>query len=259
MNSCRDVEPLIAPYVDGEAAPADRAVVDAHLKGCGGCRQNVLAERAARDVLRARGVGLRECASARLHARCAAHARASSPVSTNPVASGFSRKVLLSRRLPLAAAATVLLAVGTVFGLGLNNKVQALAVQMTVDHVKCARFNNSATPADPIAASRLWAAKFGWPLTVPPSSPPAGLELRAVRRCAVSDGRVAHLIYQWHGEPLSVFVLPSQVIDQSAVVDRWGHDSLMWSQNGRTYVVLAGHPRRPELEGVVQYVKANVY
>ena len=54
-------------------------------------------------------------------------------------------------------------------------------------------------------------------------------------------------------------MLPSQAIDRTAEVDRWGHDSMMWSQNGRTYVVLAGNSRRAELESVVQYVKANVY
>ena len=259
MNSCRDVEPLIPPYVDGEAAATDRAAVDAHLATCGACRENVAAERGVRDVLQARRAGLRDCASAHLRARCAAHARESSAAAVKPMASGLRPKQLVNRRLPLAAAATILLAVATVFGLGLNNKVQALAVQMTVDHVKCARFNNSQTPADPVAAARLWTAKFGWPLTVPPSSPPAGLELRAVRRCAVTDGRVAHLIYQWQGEPLSVFVLPSMAIDRSAEVERWGHDSRMWSQNGRTYVVLAGMARRDELESVVQYVKANVY
>ena len=42
--------------------------------------------------------------------------------------------------VPLAAAATIVLAVAAVFGFGLNNKVQALAFQMTIDHVKCAAF-----------------------------------------------------------------------------------------------------------------------
>jgi hypothetical protein len=75
----------------------------------------------------------------------------------------------------------------------------------------------------------------------------------------VIDGRVAHLIYDWRGEPLSVYVLPSKVIDSTAQTQRFGHDSVMWSQNGRTYVVLAATSRRDELAGVVQYMRANVY
>jgi anti-sigma factor RsiW len=258
MKNCRDIEPLMAPYVDGEADPARRADVDQHIHVCSECRGEVAAQRAARDVLQARRDQLREPASSSLHARCAAHAR-------EQMASGFSRtdrvrrKLPLWQKVPLAAAATILLAVAAVFGLGLTNKVEALALQMTLDHAKCARFNSSSSPADPVAAGQQWAAKFGWPLTVPPSSGPTQLELRAVRRCGVTDGRVAHLIYDWRGEPLSVYVLPSQAIGAQAAVQRFGHESVMWSQNGRTYVVLASASRRPELEGVVQYVKATVY
>jgi anti-sigma factor RsiW len=262
MKNCRDVEPLLASYVDGDAAPEDRAAVDAHVAVCGDCRDDLGAQGAARDLLQARREKLRDAASPQLRARCAAQASVSSGSSRKPqrldvgshvVASAFRRKV------PLAAAATILLALSTVFGLGLNDKVQALAVQMTIDHVKCARFNSSATAADPVMAAQQWLAKAGWPLTVPASSVPAGLELRAVRRCGVTDGRVAHLIYDWRGEPLSVYVLNSRTVEGTAQAQRFGHDSVMWSQNGRTYVVLARTSRRDELAGVVQYMRSNVY
>ena len=243
----------MAPYVDGEAPPQSRSDVDEHLHVCGECRDDVAAQRAARDVVHARRTELCDSASPQLHARCAGHARVlPRPAARRP-------GLPLWQKLPLAAAATVVLAVAAVFALGLNDKVQALAFQMSLDHAKCARFNNSATPADPATAAQQWASKFGWPITVPPSSPPAGLELRAVRRCGVTDGRVAHLIYEWNGEPLSVYVLPTQVIGGPAEVERFGHESVMWTQNGRTYVVLSNAPRRPELDGVVRYMKATVY
>lgn len=145
------------------------------------------------------------------------------------------------------------------FALGLNTKVQALAFQMTIDHMTCLRFGKTSARMNPVAAAREWQATFGWSLTVPPSSEPADLELRAVRRCAVMDGRVAHLMYRWHGEPLSVYVLPKAAIDGPAEVERFGHDSVMWSQSGRTYVVLASARTRADLEGVVRYVRENVY
>lgn len=258
MKKCRDVEPLMAPYVDGDAAREDCAAVETHLQACGSCRDDVNAQRAARDLLQARRDELRDAASPELRARCAAHAKTAGHAS-NALAAGPASSWSLRRRLPLAAAATILLAVAAVFGLGLNNKVQALAFQMTLDHVKCARFNNSSTPMDPVMAGQQWGARFGWPLTVPPSSEPAGLELRAVRRCGVIDGRVAHLIYQWRGQPLSVYVLPSKAIDGAAEVERFGHDSVMWSQNGRTYVVLASASRSGDLASVVSYMRSNVY
>ena len=54
----------------------------------------------------------------------------------------------------------------------------------------------------------LWTAGHGWTLDVPPSSPPAQLELLGVRRCVTTSGGTAHIMYKWRGEPLSVFVLP---------------------------------------------------
>lgn len=252
MRDCRDIELLMAPFVDGEVAGPERAAVADHLDRCRCCRDLASAERAARDVIAARRPDLRGAAPEGLHARCAAQA----------AWNRHSRRVIPAVRqwLPLSVAATVLLAVTAVFSFGLNNKVQALAFQMTLDHVKCSRFANTALPVDSVSAGQQWGAKYGWPLTVPASSPAAGLELRAVRRCGVTDGRVAHLMYEWRGEPLSIFVLPHRpkgVSDE--VVERFSHDSVVWSQNGRTYVVLAHAPRRPELDGVVQYVKANVF
>ena len=254
MKNCRDVELLLAPYVDGEVAPEDRAAVDAHLDACGPCRGDLDVQRAARELLRARRTAIRDAAPPALRARCAAAAR---PLQGH--APSAPSRTRLIRRLPLAAAATILLALGAVFGLGLNNKVQALAFQMTIDHVKCARFNSGPAAVDPVQAGAQWSSKFGWPLSVPASSQPAGLELRAVRRCGVTDGRVAHLIYDWRGEALSVYVLPSKVIDSTAHTQRFGHDSVMWSQNGRTYVVLADTSRRDDLAGVVQYMRSRLY
>ena len=241
----------MTPFVDGEAAAGDRAAVETHIHRCGHCRDLVAAERAAREVVFARRDDLRETASQSLHAKCAAHA----------AWTGQRSRVMpvVRRWLPLSVAATLVLAVAAVFVFGLNNKVQALAFQMTLDHVKCARFANTSTPVDAASAGQQWGATYGWPLRVPASSPSTGLELRAVRRCAVTDGRVAHLMYEWRGEPLSIYVLPERVIGEpEQVVERLSHDSILWSQNGRTYVVLS-HASRPELDGVVRYVKANVY
>jgi anti-sigma factor RsiW len=251
MKSCRDVEELMTPYVDGEAAAGDRAALESHMTRCGRCRDLLAVERAGRDVVATRRDDLRERAPEALRAKCAAHAawnRSSGRIAP-----------LIRRWAPLSVAATLLLAVAAVFTFGLNDKVQALAFQMTLDHVKCARFGRTSTAVDAASAGQQWAATYGWPLRVPASSSSTGLELRAVRRCAVTDGRVAHLIYEWQGEPLSLYVLPEKVVGESEkVVERFSHDSVVWSQNGRTYVVLA-HARRQDLDGVVRYVKANVY
>ena len=260
MKECRDVEPLKAAYVEGEAAPAERSTVDAHLKKCGRCRDEVAVERAARDVLIARREELRSTAPQPLKQRCAAHAAAAAFRGT-----GASRRAPIYRRwIPMSVAATLLLAVGGVFMFGLTQKAQALAFQMTIDHVKCSRFAGDGAHIDGAAAEQRWAATYGWPIRVAggsaASTPVEGApRLRDVRRCAVTDGRVAHILYEWQGRPLSVYVLPSVVIGGAEEVRRFGHDAVLWSQNGRTYALVARGPKRTELDGVVRYVKANVY
>lgn len=259
-GECRACELLLAAYVDGEAPARDRHRVEQHTQSCAGCRDWLEREQAVHAALRARRARLRACAPEHLRARCAAHAApdhvAAPPRAVSPAVfqSAFRRWV------PLSVAATVIFAVAAVFALGLNSKVQALAVQSTVDHVKCSRFHVSDREIDAVSAAQQWQARFGWPLRLPASAGDSGLQLRAVRRCAVTDGRVAHLIYSWMGEPLSVYVLPKRTLgDVPEFVHRFRHQSVMWSQNDRTYIIVTSRPHDAALEGVVAYVRAAAY
>ena len=77
MPSCREIDPLFAPYVDGEAT-ADRAgVVDAHLRACPKCRHQTALQSAVRDTVRAKLC--RPCAPEELRARCRAAAHGPRP------------------------------------------------------------------------------------------------------------------------------------------------------------------------------------
>jgi anti-sigma factor RsiW len=263
VNDCRDIESLLAAYVDGEAVSCDCDRVRQHVESCPGCRDRMMRQRAARDAVRARRTGLRACASPDLKARCASLAASGSPASRRPgYVDGSSRipPSFVRRWAPLSVAATLVLAIATVFGFGLNDKVQALAFQTTIDHVKCSRFSAPAGSADAAETARQWQAKSGWPITAPASSVPERLELHGVRRCAVMDGRVAHLMYTWLGEPLSVYVLPKRTLaDGTEFVRRFGHNSVMWSRNDRTYIMVTSHRRDPDFDKVVAYVRANAF
>lgn len=272
MNACRDLEQVLSAYVDGETAAGECDRVRAHIEVCGPCRERVAGEQAARAAVRARRDSLRACAPEALRARCAAHAAARDAAarpSPQPRVTGAPgaavsvfapRSSFVRRWAPLSLAATVLLAVATVFGLGLNDKVQALAFQTTIDHYTCSRFKSPSADVDAAAAAQQWQSRFGWPISVPASSTPSHLELHAVRRCLVTDGSVAHMLYSWEGEPLSVFVLPRRAIgDATAFARRFRHNTVMWSQNDRTYIMVTARPRDPSLEKVVAYVRANAY
>jgi anti-sigma factor RsiW len=258
---CRELEPLLAAYVDGEAGDADRARVDAHVQACRGCRDRLTAQRTMCDSLAARRTVLRGCASDHLRARCQAaaippHVEAGERATVTPI----RRLPRISRWAPLTAAATILLAVVAVFGLGLNNKVQALAFQASLDHAKCSRFNMPHEPADPAATAEQWQRRFGWAITVPASASSSGLELRGLKRCAVTDGQVAHIMYVWHGEPLSLYVLPERVVGETPTHTRSvGHEAVMWSKHDRTYMLVSNSPRSPALDEVAAYVRASAH
>jgi hypothetical protein len=59
MNTCRALDPLLTPFVDGECAPEERAIVTAHLAECAECRQRLEAESTARQVLHAHAAAAR--------------------------------------------------------------------------------------------------------------------------------------------------------------------------------------------------------
>lgn len=256
-RDCRDLEPMLAPYVDGAAEPRTRAAVDEHIGACPPCRDRVAAERAAREVLAARRDRLRACASERLRQRCTAHRAAASAAPSHPSPRSFLRRTVV----PLAMAASLLLVVGTVIFLGLNRGVELFAAQLAVDHVKCHHFSGSAdTRPDPILLSQEWKRDRGWALDVPGSAPQYGLELITVRRCGSTEGANAHILYRWHGQPLSVYVMNSEsslVPTRIAqAVHKAGQDLVFWREQGRTYAVV-GHGSPSELAPVVQYVKLS--
>jgi anti-sigma factor RsiW len=251
MDRCREVEPLFAPYVDGDAAPADRASVDAHLQACPPCRARVAGERAVRDVVRAKAAGLRGCAPDDLRSRCAALGAA-------PASRGSWRRAWV----PLSMAAVLVLAAAGVFVWGLGDGVQAYATQLAVDHKKCFQFAPapSAATADTMGAD--WRATQGWPLRIPASLQLHDLQLLGVRRCLSSEGRVAHVMYRWHGQPLSIYVVNSRVesvpdaAGRFASVDRLGEQAVMWTRGDRTYAVVGR--AEPGLMEVVRYVQRTV-
>jgi len=262
-SECHQCEPLLASYLDGEAPAGDRARIETHIQSCACCRDCLARERAVHEALRARRSGLRTCASDRLKARCAAYAARTPAASASNLSPAAVRPSAIRRWAPMSVAAALVLAVAAVFGLGLTQPAQALALQTTADHVKCSRFNVPEGAADPVSTAQQWQARLGWPLHLPTSAsePPAepGLQLRTVRRCAVTDGLVAHLLYSYQGEPLSVYVLPKRtLVDEAQFVRRFKHETVMWSQGDRTYIIVSSG-KRDGLGRMIAYVRAAAY
>ena len=252
---CRSVEPMLAPYVDGEAEPRIRAEVEAHIGACPPCRDRVVVERAARDVLHARRDGLRACATEHLRRRCAAHRTQIQ----QPVQPAARRSILRQTIMPVAMAASLLLVVGLIFFLGLNRGVELLAAQLAVDHIKCHNFVTKESDPDPVLLSRQWEQDRGWALNVPASASQYQLELLGVRKCGSTEGPNAHIMYKWRGKPLSVYVMnheSARARPEEQFVHKVGQDAVVWNHHGRTYAVVANAPRN-ELHQIATYVKLN--
>lgn len=246
---CRDVEPLFAPYADGDRSVGDAAAVEAHVGRCPPCRQQVNEQRAVREALHARRDELRVSAPDSLRARCEAQGR---------------RAALLSRRtlVPLSLAASLLLALGGVFLFGVGDRGAALAAQINRDHVRCFEARpQQGVRLDADAVSRQWAQTHGWTLRVPPADAATAVDLVAVRRCLSADGGSAHILYTWHGEPLSLYVLPRSVDEDArrTLLQKFGGRAVAWVRDGRTYVMVhsPGAPDRPDLERVTEYMRTR--
>jgi anti-sigma factor RsiW len=249
MGDCRDLEPLLTPFVDGEAGAAERTTVDAHLRSCRRCRDHVARERAIREAFGSCRDSFHVAASADLRRRCES---ARAPARPAPLATRRSW-------VPLSMAATLVLAVAGVLLYGLNGGTEALAAQLAVDHVKCFEFSKQPTVIpDAKALSREWSAKRGWAIKIPEATPLEGLELLEIRRCISTEGQTAHVMYRWRGHPLSLYVLNSQaarVGPNPQVVDKLGQEEIIWAKGGRTYaIVTRGHP--PDIERVTHHVRA---
>ena len=177
MADCRELEPLFAAYVDGEAAECDCAALDAHFRSCPPCRSRIEAERIVKEAVATQRSALRACASEDLRRRCEAGCRVHAPAAAayaGPRANLFARRTWV----PLSMVATVLLTVAGVFIYSLKDGTEALAAQLAVDHVKCFEF---ASPPvilpDAKVLSREWAEARGWVVKVPESEPVEQLEL----------------------------------------------------------------------------------
>lgn len=246
IKTCDELDERLTPYVDGEAAPDARRAVDGHVAACPPCKKHANAEAAARETVRQHRTALTARAPESLRARCSAL--------QSSVANRQSR--MLRRWAPLSLAATIVLAVAGVFVFGLNDRVEALAASLAVDHVKCFKVSGAAGHVDAPVAEKKWLDDQGWTVVVPPASPAEQLRLVDVRRCFSTDGRAAHMMYSWRGAPVSLYVLPAN-LGRDQVIQKVGQQAVIWCANNRTYAVVAeGQPK--DLTPIVTYMKAHV-
>lgn len=233
MPSCREIDPLFAPYIDGEATPDQREIVDAHLRACPKCRHHTALQSAVRETVRTKLC--RPCAPEELRTRCRAAARARWSI-MGPFATTRSRLASLSM------AAALLLLVGGVLLYALTRlSPTVLAAQLTLDHVKCFAVHETTVPVDAATTEQEYARAYGSGVHLPRPAI-AGLQLVAMRRCFCGEGAAAHAMYRLDGRPVSLYIIPDATRDRAST-EVFGHDAVIWSKGNVTYVLLSQEPR----------------
>jgi anti-sigma factor RsiW len=248
MSDCQTVERLAAAYVDGDVPSVERQSLEAHVRLCGRCRSRLAAERSVHAAMTACRAAFQEVrAPLDLSARCA-RLRV---VSTAPESRWYSRA------WPVALAATlVLAAAGVVVNLATRASVQVVAAELAADHVKCSMVNSILGTRHDHGAVEGWlASAFSWVADLPDASEEAGLELVGARTCLYGEGRVAHVMYRYEGRPVSVFMLPETERARDIVeMEVLGHREAVWSQDGRTFVLVTTEPEA-ETRRLASYVR----
>lgn len=230
MPSCREIDPLFAPYIDGEATADQRAIVDAHLVACPKCRHHTALQTAVRETVKTKLC--RPSAPDELRTRCRAAARAGmGPFGT-----------IRSTITTLSMAAALLIVVGGVLLYALTGlSPTVLAAQLTLDHVACFAVHDTGSPVDLRATELRYAQEYGGDIRLPRVAM-AGLQLVGLRRCFCGEGVAAHAMYRLNGRPVSLYVIPDASRDRAST-DVFGHDAVIWSKGTATYVLLSREPR----------------
>jgi hypothetical protein len=227
-SDCRQMEALLPPFVDGEARPAVRAAVEAHLATCAACRSAVAAQREVRALLVRRRAALVEPAPTALAAelrRVVAARPAAHPART--------------RWSALAAAAALVLAVTGGFAWATGHSSVLLAAQLTLDHIKCFVIDGDDHGQALTAAEGQshFHQDFGMDVRLPVVAADGRASLVSVRQCLYGEGWIAHALYRVDGQAVSLFVMNDP--HEAAAVDAFGRHAQVITRGATTYVLVA--------------------
>ena len=147
-----------------------------------------------------------------------------------------------NRTLGITLAACTVMVAGAIGVASVFRPVPLFAAQAALDHLKCVRIGPSAASPDARALEASWREWQGWDLHVPTGEAGAGLRLLGYRRCVLTEGKMAHVLYDRGGSVVSLFVMPAGV-DRGATVahaelEMFGQDAVLWESHGLTYALV---------------------
>ncbi len=265
IERCRQTQPRLYAYLDGELPAEDQEAVEAHLAACPGCRELAAREREFRR--RVLGALPREAAPAELRASVEQlvelhrlqrdTGRRVGPEGAVPVAAAArpSRGPRLALR---AAAAALVIGLAGAGGWFAARPVQAtsLAVAAVAQHDRFARGLLEPEVVGPSQARvDAWLRRrLDFPVRFPelPDQGLAGsLSLLGARLTYLGGTQAAFLMYAYQGEKISLFALPRQAAaiqtDTRLSVGRTtfyyrpqaGYEVMMWTHGDVSYILIS--------------------
>jgi hypothetical protein len=120
---------------------------------------------------------------------------------------------------------------------GILRPAPVLAAEVAIDHRKCLLAGPEHSGATPAELEPSWLDWQGWSLRVPTGAA-AHMHVLGYRRCYLTEGRTAHVMYERDGAPLSLFVLPEDVGVGRRQLEIFGQDAVLWTSGGRTYALV---------------------
>jgi len=100
------------------------------------------------------------------------------------------------------------------------------------------------------------ASTFDWNVNLPDESGQGTLNLVGSRPCLYGEGKVAHIMYTYNGQPVSLFMLPRET-RASELVQVFGHQARIWSEGDRTFVLVA-RESAAEMEHMAALVRTTI-
>lgn len=261
-QKCRDLEPLLTPYVDGEATTDQCAEVETHLHACPTCRDCADALVHVRQLLHDCRDELQERAPAHLKARIVelssttriAEARAAEPPAPRRAERAGWRRY--AAPLSMAAMFLILVAAGIFSYSAFSQRGTAFASQLAADHLRCMRLVSGQPAGDAAAQAAAWERSRGWAVTLPASSSADDMQFVQLRRCISPDGSVAHALYRHQGQVVSLFIA-RQGGRREQILQVMGQQACMWTQGNYSYAIV-GAQSPEEMARLVAWFRRRV-